>query len=284
MPVVNQTHAQKKQRADEQDLIKFKLEDKLAKNLDRLFKQISTEWDEVYTVTGQNIRMDLFTDDMNAVLKQSYRETSKAFRDDLKTQLEEQAESDLDNEIYSALLLLRNQAEMKIRADITAEMLTTVDTQTGFILGTTDNVIKKNTNNVIDEAIQAGKILTLAEIANEARKRINKDNANRSGGIAQNEVGNAAEGAKQTEAEVYQNSLDEGNVTTATGLAIFLIKTWITMGDSKVRTSHKIANKQKRKVRDPYVVQGQLLMRPKDSSLGATIDNIAKCRCESIIT
>jgi len=284
MPVLNQSDKKKQERADIQDLEKFKLEDKLEKRLNRLFKAISLEWADVYAQTGRNIRFELFEDDMNAVLKDSYRDTSKKFHVDLRNQLEDQAESDPDNELFALLLLLRNQSEVEIRAEIVAEMMSTVNRQTGFILNTTEKVVNKHTQDVIDEAIEAGVFLSTAEIAKEARKRINKENKNRSVGIAQNEVGNAAEASKQTEATVFDDALSAGNVTTATGVAIFLIKTWWTVNDGKVRTSHRIANGQIRRIKEPFLVQGQLLMYPKDDSLGATIDNIARCRCESIIT
>ena len=59
-------------------------------------------------------------------------------------------------------------------------------------------------------------------------------------------------------------------------------KTWVTVGDDLVRTSHAIANKQKRDVDDPFIVQGQRLMYPGDTKLGATIDNVARCRCSAL--
>ncbi len=54
-----------------------------------------------------------------------------------------------------------------------------------------------------------------------------------------------------------------------------LMKTWRTIGDKKVRNSHRSANFQKVPATDPFIVKGQMLMHPGDSSMGATIDNIA---------
>jgi hypothetical protein len=59
-------------------------------------------------------------------------------------------------------------------------------------------------------------------------------------------------------------------------------KMWQTMGDSLVRMhpyNHQEANGQKVGVNDPFIVSGQLLMYPGDSSLGASIGNTINCRC-----
>lgn len=64
-------------------------------------------------------------------------------------------------------------------------------------------------------------------------------------------------------------------------LAIAL-KSWVTMGDSKVRDWHDLADGQTVSVDQPFIVMGQALMHPGDMSMGATIENVAGCRCSAV--
>ena len=56
-------------------------------------------------------------------------------------------------------------------------------------------------------------------------------------------------------------------------------KSWITMGDGKVRGTHAEANGQKRKIDEPFTVGGYNLMHPGDTSLGASLSEVINCRC-----
>lgn len=57
------------------------------------------------------------------------------------------------------------------------------------------------------------------------------------------------------------------------------IKSWITMGDNKVRGSHRAANGQTVRDSVPFSVGFSLLMYPADGSLGAAIKELVRCRC-----
>lgn len=57
------------------------------------------------------------------------------------------------------------------------------------------------------------------------------------------------------------------------------MKTWVTIGDARVRKTHQIANGQTVKDSLPFRVGGSLLMYPSDRSLGASTDQIVGCRC-----
>ena len=62
-------------------------------------------------------------------------------------------------------------------------------------------------------------------------------------------------------------------------------KEWETMGDNKVRVSpfnHRAANGQQVGITEPFIVSGELLNYPGDSSLGASLGNIVNCRCLSV--
>lgn len=59
-------------------------------------------------------------------------------------------------------------------------------------------------------------------------------------------------------------------------------KTWVTVGDTKVRDAHMRANGQTVEVTQPFQVGGELLKYPGDTSLGASFANIINCRCVSV--
>lgn len=56
-------------------------------------------------------------------------------------------------------------------------------------------------------------------------------------------------------------------------------KTWVTMGDSRVRDIHQKASGQTVLRNKPFFVGGEYLMYPTDGSRGATGKNIIGCRC-----
>lgn len=59
------------------------------------------------------------------------------------------------------------------------------------------------------------------------------------------------------------------------------IKTWVTVGDERVRGAHQEADLQVRNPDDPFDVGGEQLMMPGDSSLGASPENLINCRCSA---
>jgi predicted HTH domain antitoxin len=59
-------------------------------------------------------------------------------------------------------------------------------------------------------------------------------------------------------------------------------KTWVTMGDNRVRDWHVKADGQTVPINEPFVSGGQLLMYPGDMSLGASLENILNCRCSAL--
>ena len=56
-------------------------------------------------------------------------------------------------------------------------------------------------------------------------------------------------------------------------------KTWHSLLDGRERKWHHDAHGQTVPIREPFEILGELLMYPLDTSLGATADNIANCRC-----
>lgn len=96
-----------------------------------------------------------------------------------------------------------------------------------------------------------------------------------------------AEAAKQTEIDVLlgnEPSIDGGRA----GAPSPVTKTWVSQGDSRVRTppdspfDHLRADSTEAAVNQPFSVSGESLMYPGDTSLGASAGNVVNCRCSSV--
>jgi hypothetical protein len=60
-----------------------------------------------------------------------------------------------------------------------------------------------------------------------------------------------------------------------------LYKEWSSMRDTRVRHAHVEAEGQIKLVTEPYIVDGEELMFPGDTSRGASLSNVINCRCAS---
>ena len=57
------------------------------------------------------------------------------------------------------------------------------------------------------------------------------------------------------------------------------MKRWLTMGDKRVRTTHKEVGGTSKPIGEPFYVGRSLLLYPRDFSLGASAEQTAGCRC-----
>jgi hypothetical protein len=86
----------------------------------------------------------------------------------------------------------------------------------------------------------------------------------------------------------FKENIETGEVATLAAILALARKEWQTMGDILVRRppkssfNHVAANGQRVGIMEPFIVSGQLLMYPGDSSLGASKGNVINCRCLSL--
>ena len=57
------------------------------------------------------------------------------------------------------------------------------------------------------------------------------------------------------------------------------MKQWLTMKDERVRGTHVAVDDRILPINEPFVVGGSLMQFPLDTSLGASVEEIANCRC-----
>lgn len=150
-----------------------------------------------------------------------------------------------------------------------------------------DQITATNQKNYDDSVSQARTILQQEEefgnrdLALAASAILRRKLNGRTESIVSFETQSSAESTKLIEAEVAAGI--EPSVLAPPGFVLITaLKVWRTVGDNKVRDIHKIVNGQIRKITVPFDVNGQQLMNPGDTSLGATADNVVNCRCSAI--
>lgn len=89
-----------------------------------------------------------------------------------------------------------------------------------------------------------------------------------------NETQDSSEGTKLRTAQYLQQSINNINLKE-------LLNAWATVGDDVVRPAHVEAEGQTKPISKPFIVMGERLMRPRDTSLGATAENTQGCRCSA---
>jgi len=113
---------------------------------------------------------------------------------------------------------------------------------------------------------EEGQAVTNAAVAAAGSRILARKQHGREDVIIVTETQTAAEGGKAIGAN-------------ARGLEV---KVWQTVQDGKVRPAHVSANGQRTTISGAFVVGGERLLHPGDRSLGASVGNVAYCRCAAI--
>ncbi len=113
---------------------------------------------------------------------------------------------------------------------------------------------------------QEQQLVTNTSVAAVGTRILARKQHAREGTISVTETQTAAEGGKAIGAQAI------GQET----------KTWVTVRDTRVRSAHINANGQRASISGVFVVAGQQLRYPGDRSLGASVGNVANCRCAAI--
>jgi len=133
--------------------------------------------------------------------------------------------------------------------------------------------------------------MTETQFAAEGTRRILDDNTRQElGSNLDNWDSLDADGKKETEEladlspAVSADDIEQDMSVESAGLIASVLqrnlKQWVTMGDGKVRTSHKFTNGQTVPINQVFIVgSGATLMFPGDGSFGAPIKDLANCRC-----
>lgn len=256
-----------------QDLrTKIRLEDTFKPELRSLFATIRDDFKTNYAARGTIIDANLYVPQWTSTLQKHYKRVQKAFGGSVKAfylrQTKQEDNGQLDEELL-ALALLEYRDE---RSNQQAE-----------IISDTNN---KDLQDAVSEARQSlaeqGELTDNRSVAVAAAAILARKFAGRVNIIAIYETQNVAENARYTEAQVASGRTPTGvtvPVERVTVVPVPVKKQWVTMGDAKVRASHRAVNGQVQNIDQPFQVGTSLLMYPGDSSLGASLGEIINCRC-----
>lgn len=237
--------------------LKIKLERIFKPEVAKVFNSIVRDFKVIVAETGLPPRINDYKPIWITVLKKHYQRVQRAFTGSTKQ---------ADDQLLRLFLTWRNKF-----ADIEAEYI--------------NETTQINMNEAIQTAMNQAAIelseLSTREISANATAILKRKLRNRIEMIINTETQKAAESAKFMEAETLSGvkpRLLGGSPTQKTDTK----KKWTTVGDKFVRSVHREANGQIKGLYEPYVVGGEYLMHPGDSSLGASLSNLANCRCISM--
>lgn len=279
MAILTKNKQQREEEPQTQDEIDAVFEKTMQRKLNSLVRNVVNDFTVLYASTGQIVDTNNYSDELQTILKQTYRRVNREFSNVYLEDLEEaqaKAKTEPTKQKYDELIKIRNEAEPAILASLLVWSQTTAPKQSSFVTNTWDKIIRKNVDDSIAESILEDLPTDDIAIATKTKKPLTDELLTHNEVIAMQEVQTATENAKFTEVDDFNKELKKNAIVET------IDKVWVTMGDLNVRDAHRFANGQRRDLKDAFLVGGELLMYPKDSSLGASMGNIINCRCKSI--
>lgn len=247
---------------------KLRLEAHVIPKLTRFFRGMSRTIQPVMKVTGKVPPMVPFREDLIKILTKHYDRTSKAFEGDTIKTLTKSIEFKQED--------ILGEAVSQIDGTLFDLIVRRAPIQADLILDTTEKELNEALSKSIIEAAKENETLTLAQQGRKVAQDFSSKIPGKVDTIAMFETQTMAEDTKLIEAEAV---VDAGVVIGGVSTAIAMQKTWNTILDERTRDSHALADLQERRVGQPFIVQGQRLKVPGDTSLGASLDNVINCRC-----
>lgn len=245
---------------------KIDLESSLADSLRQYYADLVRKTIALYIKFQQILDPDELEDILTDILLGHYINIAEIFGDRISPELDDDVgvtpeERTLINEVSD--LFVQSRAPM----------------QTAIITVTDRNIILESFSAAL-ESVDKGQLVDPAEIAIIAGVLMSSRFRARIGTISSVETQVVAENAKQNELEVLLGRL----IAPSNRIIVDFpeIREWVTAGDEKVRAAHVAADNQLRPLGKPFLVGGQFLLYPGDTSLGATMDNIYRCRCSAV--
>ena len=226
---------------------KLKLEKTFKSEIRSLFAQMNKDFKVHVAATGQAPHASDYQTAWEAALNKHYARVQNEF---LGT---------VDLKIFEALLQLTLSGYRKLRAKV----------QSLFIKKTNDKDMIDSVSKAMQSLIEQELPADNKSVADSASTILKRKTNGRVSNIATLETQAPAESTKLFEVRTLAGL----RPTDTSPIDVF--KTWRTMGDLLVRDPHKLANFQTKPLNEPFIVKGQMLMYPGDTSLGATIDNVA---------
>ena len=258
---------------------KLRLEASAIPKLNKFFKEVSATIRPVWNSTGRVPDVSVFQEELVKLLTGHYDRVAKAFHKDALDEFKKSLPSDIE---------LKQEAEEAVdeSADRIDEMLLLLiaaraTTQSGIILNTVQEELDTAVETTSRNAIREGVMLSSIEQGRQIERDFDSRIPGKSDLVAMTETQGMAEDTKLTEAETL---LLAGVVIGGVAVSIAMQKVWDAILDDRTREAHAIADGQVRGMGVPFIVAGEMLKVPGDTSLGASAGNIINCRCSARYT
>jgi len=274
----NATEAEEEAQADEDLKNKLALELLLTPKIRLILDDVATDSEAIYARTGYIITGESWQKRVETTLRSHYDVVQDAFGMQASEVMGADKEGGAIYALIAAYAARRSMTRREALAEldrINAGMLNewaieNARKRAGWITATTTNELDVAYS---DATLLMPQDASRDAVAREGASAFRRANAPRAEIISATETQAAAEAAKRID-------LDAAAIFAAA--QIKAKKTWRTRGDDRVRPAHAAANGQTLGVDDPFIVMGQRLQYPGDSSLGATAANVCNCRCSAI--
>jgi len=267
--MLNPSSAKRDRQVYLDDRIKRTFELILYSKLLRIFRNYHKLYFELL-LKGKIANTVIFKDDLKSILNLHYSKVSEKF----STRIVDRIGIPVNHREMLRSLRTRTGIHSQLRAE---ESSTVISSTT---LKEAHNLYHKSKQNILAAAAAAGLAASRTKIAEEAAVRLMSLFRQRIGTISSIETQNIAEFTKNAELEYLHKS--DAEIDGIKLRSLNLRKSWSAILDNRTRPDHAAANGQTVAFDQPFEVGGELLMFPGDTSLGASIENIANCRCSLV--
>lgn len=297
MPL-NGTDAEKVITATKELAKKKKLERRITRELRELFRSMTVDYVAFYAQAGGVFDTTIYAADLEGVLLRHYRRTSKAFSGDIVKFLKKNIRN-MDEAIIASLQTL-SVSNAQLLKDIVDDLSGQVSKQVDEFVRSkaskdTLTITRTNQKEIEISTAKAKRQLTLdlgreptrREVAAKGGAIFRNRSFNRVGTIAATTTQVAAESTKQIERDALMGLTNSVDARIAGVEPLKDKEIWISQGDNLVRDgdgngfNHLAADFQE-KEDGVFIVSGEALRFPGDSSQGASAGNIINCRCSAV--
>jgi hypothetical protein len=241
--------------ADEDEKIKIGLERAFVRDLRSIFNRMQKEYARRYVARGNILDASSY----NVDFVQSFRRQYERVEDKFLGRVIGQNQDPLTQESEDFL--------EEIALFLSVQNLARAEQQAAIVTETNQQQINSATQRAMAIAENP---FDRAEVAVIGLGIIKPNFSARTQSISMVETQIAAENTKATEARSFSAGVVEDT------------KTWVTVGDNKVRQTHRDANGQTVNIREPFTVGNSMLQYPSDTSMGAELKEVINCRCSAV--
>jgi len=273
------TTSERNKRAKRNLTLKLALEKTLNRDLVSYFNEIKTDVVSFYTATGLLINADIYQKQTETLLERHYKRVIRNFINEGKYSYRKSLEA-------KGIEYKQEQEEEDEKIKATSVLIALAFVES-IIQRRALQLIETTNDNIKDTAAKATKKAKESgtKVRDEINKGLDKAFKSRYAMIALTETQFMAERSKNIEAAVISrngdvdpSSINDGVVTGNPDVK----KEWAAILDDRTRGGHAMADGQTQNMNDPYIVNGEYLMYPSDTSMGASLGNIINCRCSSL--